>query len=324
MRPHGGAPGWPSAILVAYDGFSDDRPLPALALELAREGEAPLHVVHVVTPPPLPEWRWGNVSSRELHEALMAERRARLETALDKARARGVRCTASVRSGTPHVEIIRTAMEVGADLVLVTDRPRERGRRRGFGTVTMKLLRKCPAPVLAKRAARKRKHRRIMAAVDLTAPGSEHDELNQGIVGAAASLAARAGAELVLFHAWSLFAEGRLTSADSRLTKEQVDELLAGTLAAREARLHALGAEVPSDGLSATRLELAKGEARTLIPALAQRWKVDLVVMGTVSRGGLSGLLTGNTAERVLNSLPCSILAVKPEDFVSPVSSSGA
>ena len=32
-----------------------------------------------------------------------------------------------------------------------------------------------------------------------------------------------------------------------------------------------------------------------------------------------SGISIGNTAERVLRKLPCSVLAVKPDGFVSPV-----
>ena len=46
---------------------------------------------------------------------------------------------------------------------------------------------------------------------------------------------------------------------------------------------------------------------------------IDLVVMGTVARSGIAGMLIGNTAERVLRKLPCSVLAVKPEGFTSPV-----
>jgi nucleotide-binding universal stress UspA family protein len=46
---------------------------------------------------------------------------------------------------------------------------------------------------------------------------------------------------------------------------------------------------------------------------------MDLIVMGTVARTGLGGLLIGNTAESVLQRVDCSVLAVKPEGFVSPV-----
>jgi nucleotide-binding universal stress UspA family protein len=41
--------------------------------------------------------------------------------------------------------------------------------------------------------------------------------------------------------------------------------------------------------------------------------------MGTVARTGLSGVFIGNTAENIINSLECPVLAVKPEGFVSPL-----
>ena len=49
------------------------------------------------------------------------------------------------------------------------------------------------------------------------------------------------------------------------------------------------------------------------------RLQADLVVMGTVARTGISGLLIGNTAEAILEQVQCSVLAVKPHGFVSPV-----
>jgi nucleotide-binding universal stress UspA family protein len=41
--------------------------------------------------------------------------------------------------------------------------------------------------------------------------------------------------------------------------------------------------------------------------------------MGTVGRTGIRGLITGNTAERLLPQIPCSMLAVKPTGFESPI-----
>jgi len=38
-----------------------------------------------------------------------------------------------------------------------------------------------------------------------------------------------------------------------------------------------------------------------------------------VARTGLSGLIMGNTAETILGSVRCSVLAVKPQGFVTPV-----
>ncbi len=45
----------------------------------------------------------------------------------------------------------------------------------------------------------------------------------------------------------------------------------------------------------------------------------DLVIMATVCRTGIPGLIVGNTAETVMNKVDCSILAIKPQKFVSNV-----
>ena len=45
----------------------------------------------------------------------------------------------------------------------------------------------------------------------------------------------------------------------------------------------------------------------------------DIAVLGTLSRGGVDGLLIGNTAERILRQVDCSVLAVKPEGFRTPL-----
>ena len=42
--------------------------------------------------------------------------------------------------------------------------------------------------------------------------------------------------------------------------------------------------------------------------------------MGTIARTGLPGVLIGNTAEKVLDDVHCSVVAVKPPGFVSPLS----
>jgi len=55
-------------------------------------------------------------------------------------------------------------------------------------------------------------------------------------------------------------------------------------------------------------------------PAFAAAPPADVVVLGTRGRSGLAGTVVGNTAEKVFNTTECSILAVKPADFVCPVS----
>jgi len=63
--------------------------------------------------------------------------------------------------------------------------------------------------------------------------------------------------------------------------------------------------------------------ARREIPVLAQQLEVDLVVMGTVARTGIPGLIMGNTAEASSSSSIARWLAIKPPGFVTPVSLQG-
>ena len=62
---------------------------------------------------------------------------------------------------------------------------------------------------------------------------------------------------------------------------------------------------------------IVKGQPYQVISGLAS--KSDIAVMGTLSRSGIDGLLIGNTAERILRQVDCSVLAVKPEGFRTPL-----
>ena len=64
---------------------------------------------------------------------------------------------------------------------------------------------------------------------------------------------------------------------------------------------------------------LVKGEPAVTIRETSESLHSDLIVMGTIGRTGIPGLFIGNTAEEVLQTTHASILAVKPDDFQSPV-----
>jgi nucleotide-binding universal stress UspA family protein len=65
-----------------------------------------------------------------------------------------------------------------------------------------------------------------------------------------------------------------------------------------------------------------EGDAAKGIVNAAQATQCDLIVMGTHGRTGLSRLLMGSVAEKVLRSAPCPVLTVKvplPEETASSV-----
>ena len=83
-------------------------------------------------------------------------------------------------------------------------------------------------------------------------------------------------------------------------------------------RLDAFLESVPVDRTS-IQAHIAYGVPWKEITRMANHLSADLVAIGTVGRSGIRGVLLGNTAEKVLSTCDCSILTVKPDDFVSPI-----
>lgn len=62
-----------------------------------------------------------------------------------------------------------------------------------------------------------------------------------------------------------------------------------------------------------------RGTPDRIIPQYVADENIDVLVMGTVARTGIPGFIIGNTAENIVQKLGCSLLALKPNGFVSPV-----
>jgi nucleotide-binding universal stress UspA family protein len=84
------------------------------------------------------------------------------------------------------------------------------------------------------------------------------------------------------------------------------------------ARLEELLASTRHD-LQKCSLHVLDGDARLEVPRHVARESIDLLVLGTVARTGIAGLLIGNTTEEILRRVDCSVLALKPDGFESPV-----
>lgn len=59
-----------------------------------------------------------------------------------------------------------------------------------------------------------------------------------------------------------------------------------------------------------------QGDPAEIITTVARRKKVDLIVMGTHGRTGLSSLFMGSVARGVLADAPCAVITVRPEKIV--------
>jgi universal stress protein A len=68
---------------------------------------------------------------------------------------------------------------------------------------------------------------------------------------------------------------------------------------------------VPTDPAVAYEHRLLEGSPAQVIANLAESENVDLIVMGTHGRGGLTRLLMGSVAEAVVRRAPCPVLTYK-------------
>lgn len=230
----------------------------------------------------------------------------------------------SVVMGTSFLEIIRAVIRDQHDL-LVKTAENTAPIERLFGSDDMHLLRKCPCPVWLLKPEAPSAYRRIIAAVDVDPErAGASRSLNLSILTLAATAALNEEAELHVVHAWEApgeiafrtwsndpeWASARYTDAEHARHKRALDDLA-------DRFKQELGVKLYEN--LAPHFHQHRGIPSRVIPAQVRELQADLVVMGTVARTGIAGLLIGNTAESILEQLDCAVLALKPEGFVSPV-----
>jgi universal stress protein E len=296
------------------------------AAALAEEHTARLKVIEVieeVSPDigvPVPV-----VVTDVLRNTLIEESREQMEELVAPLRQK-IAIDIEVLTGTPFLEIIRAVLRNHHDLVIKAA-DKDGLVTRIFGSTDMHLLRKCPCPVWLHKHGHDKPYHRILAAVDFDEfSGTEREStLNRDIMDLAASLAQREHSELYVGHAWYPQSEKLLQTRASGLTEDEISEHVNETLARNERRLNELMGDAETwagkDVWRAVKPQarLVKGRARRAIPDLAEELQAELIVMGTIRHAGIEGILIGNTAETILHRIDCSVLAIKPEGFVTPV-----
>jgi nucleotide-binding universal stress UspA family protein len=250
-------------------------------------------------------------SGREIEDEARKDVLAALDEVSAKFAAQDINVSTAVRIGDVAIESIQEAMSGGHDVV-VKNVQSESG---SIGGSDMRLLRKCPCPVWLVPREPAPELRCVLAAVDASFADSEEEELSRDILRLATSVAESEHAELHVVHAWT---QPGAIYMSRRMKVEEFERFVAE---ARERHREALDELLHEFDLSVSEpnVHLDAGEPEAVIPACASKYGAQLIVMGTVARAGLSGLLMGNTAERVLQNVRCGVLALKPTGFVSPV-----
>lgn len=298
-------------ILAYLDPEARNASLFDLLVRLARRRQADVLLLRAL--PRLP-WYVRGRRAQEIRQALERDALAGLERDMKSLRGAGLRVRTRLAWGRPFEVIIREALRRPTALVTMTARGEGRRQSLFFGSTAMHLFRSCPVPVWVVKPGRPGRIRRVMAAVDPIEPTADEVDLNREILRFAREIAADERAELHVCHAFWILSERVLPEQSRAFVRE---------FAARVRRV--MGELLSPFGLSPDDrcVHIVDGDPGEVIPALAARERIDLLVMGTIARAGVPGLLIGNTAERTLRAVDCSVLAIKPEGFVSPLELGG-
>ncbi|MDB4935245.1 MAG: Universal stress protein family [Labilithrix sp.] len=208
---------------------------------------------------------------------------------------------AIIEIGTPEDEIVRIAEAERASLVVIGAKPRHAAERI-LGHVAERVVRYVHTSVLVARPGIPTG--KIVVATDFT-------EASLPAVRFGGTLIAKAGVDGTLLHVMQLpSATGTALGSVSAALGSSWIPPSKETIA----QLEALG-RATLDGLAKqygfARTEQVEGDPAEMIVTRARAMNAEMIVMGSRGRSGLSRLVLGSTAEKVIRTSETSVLVVR-------------
>jgi nucleotide-binding universal stress UspA family protein/YHS domain-containing protein len=266
--------------LVPYDGAELSEQAAVMAIELLAQHRLDLLLLHVA---PSPD-----------HES---KARASLDAAAERLARSPAVVTPLVTFGRPEQEIVRCADQHGADLIAMSTHGRSMLARMLVGSVTDRVIRTSPVPVLVL-------HPPTMSIGRLTPPAGRKLRILAPFDG-------------------SRFAEEAVEMAVSLLRPELIDLTLLTTITldALQGTAHELldqlAGRLRDRGVTIS-TQIVPGDAVPQISRLAVEGGYDLVVMSTHGHGMLARALIGSTTDGVVRTSEVPVLVIQPHSMETP------
>ena len=284
-------------IVVPLDGSAlAEEALPHAVL-LARKLDVPLRLLRVVPEDATPE--------------VGAEARAYVE---DVAKRLAVAAHGEIRYGDPAGEIIDYVQEQPDPLIVMTTHGRGGVGRWISGSVADKVVRHAGVPVLLLRSGVTHAVPDTLRTLLVPLDGSALAEV---ALPYAVELAARTGATIHLVRVVDVPAMLYQSWVQMPASADIINQLEQDLVQDAESYLTMVAEQLRSQGVDVkTRVRSGLPVAELL--ALEQEVQPDLVVMATHGRSGLSRLVLGSVAERLLREGTVPLLLVRPSEEPAP------
>ncbi len=283
-------------ILVPLDGSQLSQRALEPALTLSQQTGAELLLVRVPVADTL-----SFVVSEAKQRELFQEALVYLDALCKSNEQPQVRLRTQVLEGDVASAIVDTARTEQTDLIIMSTHGYSGLTRWVLGSVTEKVLRSAPCPVMAVRAARH--PQRILITLD----GSP---LAEGAIGPGLSLAQSLQAEVTLLRCVPhILADGKLDEHERGLSRRMQEDLI------NEAKEY-LRTQLDEAGRAGVTINPAVriGSPADNILEYVETYGIDLVAMATHGRTGLKRWVYGSVTAKVLRSVSCSMLVIRPTD----------
>lgn len=303
-------------LLYVSHGTHDETEGLKQALSLARNNNAKLKIL-IVTPQfpgDFPDYQ------KKYEEALLSQVEDSIRESKEAIRLGDADIPLTIElmaADKPTIRIIQYAIEHQHDLLV--KEAEQNDSSKGFRAIDMELLRKCPCPVwLCRPIKHSREHIQVAVAVDPETDEAVSKRLGENLLEVSRELADTCSKELHILSCWDYALESELrNNVFIKIPKEEIEQKVDAAKTQHRERLDAL---IDQAGMTGEHvIHHLRGKPEEQIPAFVNNHNIDILVMGTVARTGIPGFIIGNTAENLVQQLPCSVVALKPEGFQSPV-----
>ncbi|HQX48860.1 MAG TPA: universal stress protein [Planctomycetaceae bacterium] len=293
-------------ILVAMDFSPSAEAAFKQAEWLARRTGAQIALANVI-PDLSMSPHWGPEERESNQRTLYKRSEAAMHKMVADLNATDLNIEFKILIGEPFVEITLSVQTDGFDLVLAGTQGLAMWKQAFIGSTAKRLIRTCPASVFIVKAGHVAPPKVVLAATDFS-------DVSLKAVKEGLWIAQQSGAEFHLLHI--------IDSKD--VPEDMVSNIPEGSSMRQEIDAEAsrrldefLG--TLTDDRTQIQVHLSLGRPWQEIQRMSQHLSADLVVIGTVGRSGIKGMLLGNSAEKILDTSGSSTLAVKPAGFVSPI-----
>lgn len=301
-------------ILVALDSEHPEQPAFDRALELANALKADITILGNCY-----EAYCDDSSSLEsetktkIKSAMIHNTQNWLESFVSEAETKGIEISTEVHWQKNIYNAVMMSMNTNNfDLVI-------KGAKDHYGIVDRifthsdwSLLRHCPAPVLLVKSSKPWANNRILASIDATAHNKGHQLINDNILEFSEHLTDHLSTDLHIINSYPMVALA-FAMVPEVTAPDDVQEYIT--------RQHRNECEKYAHkfNINEDHIHIVEGDPDDVLEVTAKELEADLVVIGSVAREGFSGVLLGNTAEKIINNVPCDILVIKPLDGVDPL-----